>query len=408
MSAFKEELEGAVSEAKINLKDGIPEKYRQFVDVDETNGKADGQVTWSDGDTPPSHAEILAVFGLPSDEWRITSQRRSRWQQRPDTWLNAIRITAEPIPRNDSAIVQADLDILLEDARKWKPLRPTIRQRSSGPDGTFVYALSDWQLGKGEGGGSAAIAARILASLDRAVQTVQDYRRLGYSINQVAMIGLGDIVEQCQGHYPMQAFQADLDMRQQRRLAVELMMAHVRAFSQIADVKFAGIGGNHGESRVDGKAFTTFGDNDDLLAMDMVRAICLEARYPNVEIILPDDQGQDPLTTTIETSGITNGLAHGHQFGKGQGHSQKALEWWRGQTLGDRSVATADILWTGHYHSLSAVEYARRRTLIQASSQDGGSAWFTQNTGLHSLPGATSALVGENIAERGWDFLRIL
>lgn len=393
---------------------GTPAGWNPRVEYDESGGEGVTPAKTA-GDTPPTHQEILAEFGLDPAEWSVTNLRRSKWQVYGGEWLEAYRATFAPKPPNSPELVQADIEQLLAGVQKWK--RPAIRavreqpsralRGGGGPRGVFVYALSDFQLGKGEGGGTPATVERILGSLGNGLRQLEDLRRLGHQIDTVVLPTLGDLVEQCNGHYAMQTFQADLNMREQRRLGWQLVMRHVHEFSQVADVLLTGIAGNHGETRNgDGKAFTTFDDSDDLLLLDAVAEIVAAAAgYGNVQVQLPE---RDPLTHSFMGEGVIVGLAHGHQFTKGTGAAMKAYEWWKGQALGLNPVADANVLLTGHFHSLSVSVFAENRTHIQAPTQDGGSYWFTSATGLSAPTGALTLIVGEDHGPLGWDNLRVV
>lgn len=362
-------------------------------------------------EVPPSHEEILAEFGLDPDAWQVLTLRKSRWQaQSPDgpIWLEAYRATFKAISPNDPKIVAADVEEVKAELARWKPMRPHRRPATPGPRAAFTIALSDWQLGKGEGGGSLATARRVLASYGAAVARLEQLRTLGYQIDTVALVGLGDMVEQCSGHYDMQTFQADLDMREQRKLAWRLVLKAIQTFTPLAaSVRLTGIAGNHGENRNgDGKAFTTFEDNDDLLLLDAVGDI-IEGTpgLSNVSVELP----ADALAHTIELEGTPLGLVHGHQFRTGKGATEKAHQWWLGQMMGIQPIKDARILLNGHFHHLAISEYAESgRTTIQVPAMDGGSRWFTAGSGQSSPPGMLTLLVGTELGPRQWDELKVL
>jgi hypothetical protein len=360
-------------------------------------------------DAPPSHEEILAEFGLDPAAWRVLTLRKSRWQaQSPEgpIWLEAYRATFQAVSPTDPKIVEADVEELKAELSSWTSTTPILPLRD-GTRAAFVVALSDWQLGKGEGGGSLATVRRILAAYDAAVARLAQLRTLGYDIRTVALVGLGDMVEQCNGHYDMQIFQADLDMREQRKLAWRLALKAVHTFAPLAErVLLTGIAGNHGESRnADGKAFTTFEDNDDLLLLDAVADIVEASALSNVSVELP----ADALAHTVELEGTLLGLVHGHQFRRGKSAGEKAHEWWRDQMLGLQPIKDASLLLNGHLHHLTITEYAEAgRTTIQAPAMDGGSRWFSASSGITSAPGMLTLLVGRDLGPRQWDELKVV
>jgi hypothetical protein len=299
-----------------------------------------------------------------------------------------------------------DFEAMVQRIATWK--RPTAKSaKQDGSPSTLVCALSDWQLGHGEEGGTEATTGRILASLDGAVRWLHMLRRLGYAVERVALIGLGDLIENCSGFYDMQTWAADLNMREQQALSWDLTARHIDAFVPLVDeVLVTGVAGNHGEKRNgDGKAFTSFGDNYDLGILDvMARYKERDSRWENVHIEMPTD----PLAHCIRTSDVNVGFVHGHQFGKGQGAVEKARFYWQGQTLGAGPVADAQILLSGHLHHFVGHEPARGRVHFQAPAQNGGSYWFTSRTGQSAPPGMLTLLVGEHLGERGYDHNRIV
>lgn len=305
------------------------------------------------------------------------------------------RATIEPTIRAED---QADIEALCKLAERRKPTR--IEEPAG--DLTLLVALSDWQLGKGEGGGSPATTERILRSVDRMTARVKELRKAGRAPDQLALIGLGDLVEQCSGHYEMQTFTVDLDRRQQMRLGRRLLLAFIEAGVELGlPVLLGAVPGNHGENRRNGKAFTTWTDNDDLAIVEQVAEI-LEAnpsRYGAVAI--PQGALAEDLTMTLDLSGVPTGFAHGHQMRQG------AEKWWQGQALGRQPVGDAELLITGHYHHLRISE-GTGRTWLQAPAMDGGSHWWTAQTGQNSPPGTLSLLVGRQAGPRGWRDLALI
>lgn len=403
MSATGDELD-KVAPA---LKEGLPERYRQFSESDGEN--LTGQVNWYDGQPRPEESQMLQALGHEPGEWKIVRFKHSRWEQKPGVWLNALGIWGVRREASDPDIIQADFADIMKSVGKWRPKAPArFRLIGTGPDADFVHQVTDWQLGKGEGGGTPETINRIKASLDGGLVQLSNMRLLGYRIPRVNIVGTGDLAEQCGGFYGMQAFQADLDMRQQRRLAFELMMLHIREYARVAtEVRITGAGGNHGESRNgDGKAFTTFADNDDLLILDWCKSVVEAAGYDNVVVELPD---VDPLIHVIEMQGVGMVINHGHQMHKGTNAQAKALEWWKAQALSSSRIRDAKILMTGHNHSFSVSEYSvEGRTAIQGPAQDGGSSWFTGSSGLSAPTGAVTLLVGDQLGVRGWDQIRVV
>jgi hypothetical protein len=298
---------------------------------------------------------------------------------------------------------RADVEELCRFVMSRKPRKIVEEQQS---EISLVVPLADWQIGKGEGGGTEATVERICRGLDAMSDKVKEMKRKGRAPEAIYLLGMGDTVENCSGFYPMMEFQIDLDLREQKRVARRLWLRAIDAASGLAPrVVIAGIPGNHGENRRDGKAFTSWSDSHDLAVIEECAEICQHnaERYGHVSAVLARD-----LTLVLGVSGVNVGIAHGHQFGRGAGHSAgKAEKWWTGQIMGRQPMSEADILITGHLHHLIVAE-STGRTHIQCPAQDGGSYWWTAQTGQHAPSGQLMLGVGKGYGARGWGDLEIV
>ena len=318
--------------------------------------------------------------------------------------LKYYRARIEPIFATEG---RADVDELCASIIKRRPAKVEVKTG----DLSFLILLSDIQLGKGEGDGTPGTIARVMASLDNAAQRVKDLKKLGRNIESIYIIGLGDIVEGCSGDwYAMQTYQADLNRREQEKVARRLILAYIDRFVDLGyRVVCSCVPGNHGENRKNGKAFTSFDDNADISVFESVAEI-LSAnpdRYANVFMPM-DCIEKSTLTATFDLNGVPCGFAHGHQFrGGGGGSINKIESWLKGQALGRLPVADAQLIYSGHFHHFVSSE-ATSRTVFQTPAQDGGSQWFTESTGQHSPAGLLTMTVGKAAGKRGWNDLAIL
>ncbi len=293
----------------------------------------------------------------------------------------------------------SDFGDMIEEIKRHKFSRPEVSSDGSA----LLVAISDLQLGKGENGGTAKIVERFLRGINEVEARWKELRKLGRPLSRMVVVGLGDIIENCDGHYDMQAFQADLDRREQVTVARRLIAKAISQWSKFApEVIVACVPGNHGENRKNGKAFTTFGDNDDVAVFEQVAEI-LAANpdaYGHVKFIIP----KNDLTMTLDVYGTIVGLAHGHQARRGGGNSVGKVEsWWARQALGMQPVSDATLLLTGHYHHLTMATHGAR-THIQVPSLDGGSQWYREVAGVDAPTGILTVVVDN----RGWDDLRVL
>jgi len=346
-------------------------------------------------------AELIADWGLDPTRTMVQdgSLQIRAWDTTRDGETVRMKYYRCVIKPREQVKDQADVDELCQWVQKKKP-RPV----STDNGGAFVLLLSDWQLGKSEGGGTEATVDRIMGALDLAVAR---WKKLGKP-STVYIIGLGDLVEACSGHYAMQTFQADLDNRQQDKLARRLILAYIDTFVDLGvRVIASGVPGNHGENRINGKAYTNWLDNRDYAVFETVGEILAAnpERYANASIPLAINE--DDLTMTLDINGTICAFAHGHQFRSGTNSQAKIEGWWKGQALGFTGVSDAQILFSGHFHHFLCSE-STGRTVMQCPAMDGGSNWFTSTTGASSRAGMLSLLIGKDCGPRGWDDLKIL
>jgi hypothetical protein len=269
----------------------------------------------------------------------------------------------------------ADIGELLGHVKRQRPASVT------GGANAHLLALNDWQLGKR---GTAQAVDRIVKAIDASAELVR--RRKPAS---VWLAFLGDLGEACDGQYAMQTFEVELDRRDQGRLTRRLALYAIDEHRKVApSVVVPAVGGNHGEHRKDGKAFTTFSDNDDVAWIEEVAETCAHnpAAYGNVRFLLP----RADLTLTVQPvpDGPIVGLVHGHQFPRGSVAPKVAEDWWKGQMYGQRPAGDATILVSAHRHHFAVVKNGPR-SWIQAPTMDSGSPWFAERSGVDSAPGCS-------------------
>ena len=294
-----------------------------------------------------------------------------------------------------------DFKALLSEIKKSKPKAQTIKGKSS-----MIVCLSDWQMGKRDGDGTKGIVARIEQMIPDVTARIKELRKSGVDLAHLYVVGLGDIVEGCDGFYPMQEHSVEYDLRRQKMIARRLLVKSLKEWAPLfKNVVVACVPGNHGENRKNGKAFTTFGDNFDVAIFDEAAEIFQEnPAYKHVKFVIPEND----LWLTLDVSGTIIGLAHGHQFRTGGRYShQKAVAWLSGQAFGMTEMGDADILISGHFHHLFVVNEGKR-TLMQCPSVDGGSEWFENMTGKSSYAGTLTFSITPGKTQLQWDNLKVL
>ena len=290
-----------------------------------------------------------------------------------------------------------DFKKLLQLASKKKPLP---KQKVTKNTKTFTIALADFQIGKG---GTEQSIERFMSYIPKIKKQVKELQK-HETIDQVLFAGLGDLVEGCSGHYAMQEFQTELDDRQQQKVARRMIYTLIKEIMPLFKrglVAFAG--GNHGEKRgQSGKAYTTFGDNKDVMLAEELQEIFKEApAYKDIlDFIIPESE----LSLTFEISGVVTTILHGHQMRSGTNSQAKARKWLSDQAFSRNSIADSDILLHGHYHYFSAYE-SSDRLIVQAPTLDSGSEWFENTKGDKSRAGMLTLVIG---GEEKWDYIKVI
>jgi hypothetical protein len=337
---------------------------------------------------------ILRSFGLDPDVFMVVDDKvkMSKWQQSKRTesgdrdviWLYAYKA----VFKRKAGLVLADSEFekYRKEVKNFKPKKP-IKTSDEQPT-TFVVNWADWQLGKSAGGGIKSTVKRIEESFQKTVDRIQDLRKLGRNINEIAIVNMGDPVEACTGHYASQEFSVQATQRQQLLLALDLWTIGLKTLSDYSDnITFIGTLSNHGEwQRRNGKQFTTDSDSADGFLADAIKRIFSESAY-KINWVIPHDE----MCVQTELSGVPIAFTHGHKI------SGKEIDWLRGQSIKLlRDHGKEPKLWvTAHKHHVKVDDFGPWWR-FQCPSLDGGSKWYEDLAGAWSTPGTLTFLVGQH------------
>lgn len=298
-----------------------------------------------------------------------------------------------------------DTDDLLRGLDKWRRPKGWKSAQPAADSVSVIVPASDWQIGKGDGDGVRGTMSRLMESAERLDDYLKELRRGGEVVDAIYLVGMGDLIENCRGHYPSQQATVELNRREQMRLTRRVFRDWVLRLAKTAPrLVVAGVGGNHGENRDgSGKSFMGPGDNDDVAVVEMVADV-LDGRdgLDHVSWVVPEDR----LSIVLNCSGVNVGFTHGHLARQSGNAQAKLWAWWKDQMGGDQPIGDARILVTGHYHHLSVVDHGPR-VHIQCPAQDGGSDWFRNATGADSAAGQLVFVTGAHL-KAGFDRLRVL
>jgi hypothetical protein len=370
-----------------------PKGWEPGVSFDGTKGTITARST----EPKPNWSDLLKEWGFDPNLYQVVEPVQVR------TWEAAIGNGATKQFWYYKADIRSGSPEA--DTTDWEALKALATRKRPAPvrtalsgSGGLVVAIADTQMGKADGGGTEATIDRYHNAL---AQVVQQAKRLKPEV--IVIAGLGDLIENCEGHYAQQAWRTQLNLRDQINVMRRLLYRTVESLASLAPrVVVAAVGGNHGENRKDGKSFTDFADNHDVALFEQVADICSASEnFKHVSFVIPNDE----LSLTLDVCGTIVGLAHGHQCRKGATPSQKVDNWWKDQSHNRRPIGDADILLTGHYHHLT-VNQSGIKTHIQAPAMDGGSDWWINQTGQDAPPGLLTLRVGKQFVG-GWDEMKV-
>ena len=351
----------------------------------------------------PEFATLLSEWGFNPDEYEIVGNLQVRtWDmnmgegQKEQAWYYKADIRKK-IPDRDT-----DYAKLLKEIKSYTVKKQNIAKG----DMAFMYYVADYQLGKRDGKGSEDIVNKVLASLDSANARLKELKKVGHQIDEVYVIGLGDIVENCNlsGWYSSQVWNVDLHLRDQVTVARRLLWRIVKNFAdQNYNVILSGVTSNHGQNRSGKQSLTTEElDNLDLQILEQVGDLVYASDYKNIKVVVPDSPH-----LLLDVKGYLMGFTHGHLTAGGGTPAKKIENWWKGQMFGlneagEQPVGLAKMIVHGHYHHFTAVEQGGRTIMgVPAMSP---STDFQTRTGYSTSTGVVTMTVTKD----GWDNLKIL
>lgn len=364
-------------------------------------GPDDGEVrsiprVVGDGVDEPLDADLMRELGVDPEQWEIIARRESRWQQLGDgPFLRAYRISVRRRgSRTGDLSVEAMNEILAAAyGHTWR------RDPEAGDNRIFVVPVGDLQVGKVDGGGTAALIDRF------AIMTEQVRMRLldAGGAHRVVLPWLGDCIEGLVSQGGRLATRLDVSVTEQVRIYRRLMLHQIAALAPLADHLIVPVlPGNHDETyRMTAQPVT---DSWAIEGASAVQdALTLAGCYPGVSFLYPEDE-ELVVTLNVGTDEkpYVLGFTHGHLAKTPNG----ALDWWGSQAFGRQHGGSADILFTGHFHHLRVEGAGGGRTWIQIPALDGGSDWYRRSKGTDEPAGMVSMWVTPGQGN-GWSGLQV-
>jgi hypothetical protein len=362
-----------------------PAAYKPEVNWDGLNAEITSEVL--DGPIPDWN-DILEKWGFdPTLYEAVEPIKVSQWDVIHEGEQKTF-YSYKGVVRQRSDVKDFDYKDLVREIKKHRRLNENL----PGGDKAFVVCLADWQIAKADGDGTEGTVKRILKMIDDVEVRIKELRKIGRDLGTLLVVGLGDIIEGCDGNYSSQVFNVELNRREQTRIARRLIRDAICRWSKLfKKVIVTAVPGNHGENRKDGRNFTNPGDNDDVTVFEGVCEI-LSANpdaYGHIEFFIPEND----TSIALDVGGNRIAFAHGHIPSGGGTPQQKIRNWWKDQSFCNTAIGSAKILVTGHYHHLSVIEYDRDKIHIQCPAMDGGSEWWEDKTGEHSRSGTLTFIL---------------
>lgn len=355
-----------------------------------------------ESDTPNPGAktfdEVLLRMGYDPTHFKIEADRLEHRSWDAAIGGGEVRTFHYVKARIVKRIAEHDIEDFLKRVRKY---RKTTKPRPEGEYGLSIF-IADPQVGKGEGGGIEELARRFGRLQQEVIDLVREYRKIGKPVGHIAVVGVGDIIENCSNWYPGQDFQIELGLTDQVDMAVDVLLESIRVWVPLAErFTIADTPGNHGENRIEkGQIATDSADNFDRLVFRTMWRIMQER--PDLWGHINWANPYDEMCTVYQIDDTVIGLSHGHLGGKARpaSISKRQLEFWANQKLDDRPLAAADIFVTGHYHHFLTAEHGSKYW-YQCPTMDGGSRSFAELSGQESVPGVLTLLTGPGL-RRPW------
>ena len=346
-------------------------------------------------------ADIFARFNLDPNAFVIVGDtvRMGSWQQSKaleDGSRDVVNLFSYRASFTRKAAALVDVDSITANLRKWKPA--TKNTRVMGPPVTMFVGWADWQLGKGEGDGTAGTTQRILDSFQATTDRITAMRKRGINVDSLLLANMGDHTEAVTGHYTSQTYSVDLNQRDQLNLAIELNLTGIKALAPMFDkATYSACLCNHGQwQRVAGKALTDDSDNSTGFIGDTLHTVCdLHPELKHMDWIIPRDE----MITTGTFSGVNLAMAHGHKVTSAED------TWLAKQSLWLQATRQfSPELWAlAHIHTASVDDYGVY-SRVRCSTNDPGSKSFTDATGKFSTQGTTTFLIGSHLKRKYSDW----
>ena len=312
--------------------------------------------------------EFLLEAGYDPEQYEVIGNpRTSRWQRYDGEWLTSYRFHFRLKQGGEN------LGLLWSRASKFQPAKKETKQS------TIVVLWSDTQTGKvGSRGNTTDLIERVAQK-----QIELDAFLKKHKPEHAVFLNVGDSIEGFE-NVAGQMFTNDLSLMEQVDLEATFQWETLKLLAKhTGSVTAAAVGSNHCQWR---RGKDKLGNPSDDWGIHIQRQLARLAQETKQPIKFFEPQPYDE-SLAIPIYDEILGLAHGHQANR----PEQIPNWWRGQSHGEKAVAEATILNTGHSDHLRIMETGRKngrsRWWVQAPTLDNGSDWYRNKAGDDSDAG---------------------
>jgi len=288
-------------------------------------------------------------------------------------------------------------------SRYYPVPHPVVPRRPDTKGRIVMVPAGDLQLGKSEGGGTAATVERFCRITDEIGDTILSEDNDRYGHTALILPWLGDCIEGIVSQKGRLLASLDVPITEQVRLYRRLMMHQIAVLAPKAvRVVIPVVPGNHDE--------TTRKQTmpvEDSWAIEGASAVADWAAgrdgYEHVQFIFPEP-GELGVTVNVgsDKNPYVVAFHHGHAASSAAG----IIPWWKGQAYGRQHAGQADMLVSAHFHHLRTEQTGGGRTWLQIPALDGGSSWYRSRTGEDAQTGMVSLEItpGTGLGWKGLTF----
>lgn len=347
-------------------------------------------------------APVLRKLGFGDPEnWTIVGEvRMATWEQsarskdgdrdRIRLWSYRARVIRKT---EEEYFAEEDLDAAVKrmKTKRYSIIRP-VKGVTLGPPVGYCHHQGDEQAGKNRnGGGIANLEERENTVLQKSVDAISGYLKMGVNITEILDNAAGDRVENITGHYASQGRTTN-SMREQINYAVESDVARTEVLAAFGlPITKVYTPSNHGEMRTvtSGPHQSSESDNWDLIIAEMVKRVIDRSPIADqITWLIPHDA---PFTR-YHFMGVGIASTHGHKADK-QGRLYNWIKNQQGSMLMHKDFRP-NVMLMGHKHHFH-MEDVSGTMMIQTGSLDDGSEYFANARGDIATGGAVGLLVGD-------------